>query len=52
MVETPAAFFRMPEIALAVERNVALDIGGEDFALENGMEPTEETHPGSNSQTA
>jgi citrate lyase subunit beta/citryl-CoA lyase len=43
MIETPAAFFRMPEIALAVERNVALDIGGEDFALENGMEPTEET---------
>jgi len=43
MVETPAAFFRMPEIAAAVERNVAMDIGGEDFALENGMEPTEET---------
>ena len=43
MVETPAAFFRMPEIAAAVERNAAMDIGGEDFALENGMEPTEET---------
>jgi len=43
MIETPAAFFKMPEIAAAVERNVALDIGGEDFALENGMEPTEET---------
>ena len=43
MVETPAAFFRMPEIATAVERNAAMDIGGEDFALENGMEPTEET---------
>ena len=43
MVETPAAFFKMPEIAAAVERNVAMDIGGEDFALENGMEPTEET---------
>ena len=43
MVETPAAFFKMPEIAQAVERNAALDIGGEDFALENGMEPTEET---------
>src|SRR5207248_11637455 len=42
MVETPAAFFKMPEIAAAVERNVAMDIGGEDFALENGMEPTEE----------
>jgi citrate lyase subunit beta / citryl-CoA lyase len=43
MVETPAAFFRMPEIAAAVARNVAMDIGGEDFAMENGMEPTEET---------
>jgi citrate lyase subunit beta/citryl-CoA lyase len=43
MIETPAAFFRMPEIAAAVDRTVALDIGGEDFALENGMEPTEET---------
>jgi citrate lyase subunit beta / citryl-CoA lyase len=43
MVETPGAFFRMPEIAAAVDRTVALDIGGEDFALENGMEPTEET---------
>ncbi|HMH19467.1 MAG TPA: CoA ester lyase [Burkholderiales bacterium] len=42
MVETPAAFFRMPEIAAAVERTVAMDIGGEDFALETGMEPTEE----------
>jgi citrate lyase subunit beta / citryl-CoA lyase len=42
MVETPAAFFKMPEIAAAVERNAAMDIGGEDFALENGMEPTEE----------
>ncbi len=42
MVETPAAFFRMPEIAAAVERNAAMDIGGEDFALETGMEPTED----------
>src|SRR5439155_169041 len=43
MVETPAAFFRMPEIAMAVDRNAAMDIGGEDFALETGMEPTEDT---------
>ncbi len=42
MIETPAAFFRMPEIALAVERTAAMDIGGEDFALETGMEPTED----------
>src|SRR5262249_16011090 len=36
-------FFKMPEIAAAVERTVAMDIGGEDFALETGMEPTEDT---------
>ncbi|MGH8765082.1 MAG: HpcH/HpaI aldolase/citrate lyase family protein [Burkholderiales bacterium] len=43
MVETPAAFFQMPAIAQASARLVAMNIGGEDFALENGMEPTEET---------
>jgi len=43
MVETPASFFRMPEIANAVERLAAMNIGGEDFALENGMAPVEET---------
>jgi citrate lyase subunit beta / citryl-CoA lyase len=43
MIETPQAFFRMPEIALAVDRLVAMNIGGEDFALENGMAPVEET---------
>ena len=43
MIETPAAFFRMPSIATSSARLVAMNIGGEDFALENGMEPTEET---------
>ncbi|MBI3373058.1 MAG: CoA ester lyase [Betaproteobacteria bacterium] len=43
MIETPAAYFRMPEIAAAVERTAAMNIGGEDFALEAGMEPAEET---------
>ncbi len=43
MVETPAAFFQMPAIARASARLAAMNIGGEDFALENGMEPTEET---------
>jgi len=43
MVETPAAFFQMPAIAQSSARLVAMNIGGEDFALENGMEPTEET---------
>lgn len=43
MIETPAAFFQMPQIAQASPRLAAMNIGGEDFALENGMEPTEET---------
>ena len=43
MIETPAAFFQMAEIARASPRLVAMNIGGEDFALESGMEPTEET---------
>ena len=43
MVETPEAFFRMVEIARAVDRLAAMNIGGEDFALENGMAPVEET---------
>ncbi|HEY7240576.1 MAG TPA: CoA ester lyase [Burkholderiales bacterium] len=43
MVETPAAFFEMPSIARASPRLVAMNIGGEDFALATGMEPTEET---------
>ncbi len=43
MVETPAAFFCMTEIARAVDRLAAMNIGGEDFALENGMAPVEET---------
>jgi citrate lyase subunit beta/citryl-CoA lyase len=43
MIETPAAFFRMPEIAHASPRLVAMNIGGEDFATAVGMEPAEET---------
>lgn len=43
MVETPSAFFRMPAIAAASPRLAAMNIGGEDFALETGMEPLEET---------
>ena len=43
MIETPAAFFQMPAIAQSSARLVAMNIGGEDFALETGMEPTEET---------
>jgi len=43
MIETPAAFFQMPAIAGASPRLVAMNIGGEDFALETGMEPSEAT---------
>jgi len=42
MIETPAAWFKMPEIALASGRIVALTLGGEDFALSVGMLPTAE----------
>ena len=43
MIETPAAFFRMPAIAASSSRLVGMNIGGEDLATEVGMEPTEET---------
>jgi citrate lyase subunit beta/citryl-CoA lyase len=42
MVETPAAWFRMPEIAAADPRVVALTLGGEDFAMAMNMLPTAE----------
>jgi citrate lyase subunit beta/citryl-CoA lyase len=43
MIESPAAFFEMPAIAASSPRLVAMNIGGEDFALETGMEPSEAT---------
>ena len=43
MIESPAAFFQMPAIAAASPRLAAMNIGGEDFALETGMEPSEDT---------
>ena len=42
MIETADAWFRMPEIARADARIVALTLGGEDFALSVGMLPTAE----------
>jgi citrate lyase subunit beta/citryl-CoA lyase len=42
MIETADAWFRMPEIAKASERIVALTLGGEDFALSVGMLPNAE----------
>ena len=43
MIESPSAFFQMPAIAAASPRLAAMNIGGEDFALETGMEPSEAT---------
>jgi citrate lyase subunit beta/citryl-CoA lyase len=42
MIETPEAWFKMPEIAKADKRIVALTLGGEDFALTMGMLPNAE----------
>ena len=42
MVETADAFFRIHEIARASSRIVGCCIGGEDFALDNNMQPTGE----------
>ncbi len=42
MIETPAAFTRIDEIPGAAERVVAINIGGEDFALNCNMQPTGE----------
>ena len=42
MIETPDAFEAMTEIARASARMVAINIGGEDFALNGGFEPTDE----------
>ena len=42
MIETPGAWFQMPEIAKADKRIIALTLGGEDFALAMGMLPTAE----------
>lgn len=43
MIETAGAYFRMDEIARSSTRNVGITLGGEDFALDTGMVPDEET---------
>lgn len=43
MIETAGAYFRMEEIAKASRRNAGITLGGEDFALDTGMVPDEET---------
>jgi citrate lyase subunit beta/citryl-CoA lyase len=42
LIETPGAWFQMPQIATADKRIVGLTLGGEDFALAMGMLPTAE----------
>lgn len=42
MIETPEAFTRIDEIPVASPRVVAINIGGEDFALNCNMQPTGE----------
>jgi citrate lyase subunit beta / citryl-CoA lyase len=44
MIETAAAWFKMAEIAASSPRNVAMVLGGEDFALDVGMLPTPEAY--------
>src|SRR6185295_14314789 len=43
MIETPDAWFKMPDIARADRRIVALTLGDEDFALAMGMLPNAES---------
>ena len=43
MIETPQAFEAMREIASASPRVVAMGLGAEDFALECGFQPGEDT---------
>lgn len=47
MIETPDAFARIDEIPRASARVVAMNIGGEDFALNCGMQPDDDVlmHP-------
>lgn len=42
MIETSDAFFQIRDIVRASPRIVACNIGGEDFALDNDMQPTGE----------
>jgi len=43
LAETPAAIFRLEEIARSHERLVAMGLGGEDFAASVGSEPGPDT---------
>ncbi len=43
MIETAGAYSRMEEIGKSSSRNVGMLLGGEDFALDTGMVPNEDT---------
>jgi citrate lyase subunit beta / citryl-CoA lyase len=43
LVETPAGFARVEEIALSSQRLVGMSLGSEDFAMEMGMPPATDT---------
>lgn len=43
MIETAVAYFEIRQIATADERNVAMLLGGEDFAMDAGLLPDGET---------
>lgn len=43
MIETAGAYFRMEDVAKSSSRNVGITLGGEDFALDTGMVPNEDT---------
>ena len=43
MIETAAAYFKAVEIAAADPRNVAMNLGGEDFAADMGLAPGADT---------
>src|SRR2546423_5409900 len=45
MIETPAAFFQMHDIALSTGRLSAMNIGGGELAAAMGMETTKNTPP-------
>lgn len=50
LIETAAAYLQMAAIAAASPRIVAINLGAEDFALDVGMQPSEETLSGPRQQ--
>lgn len=43
MIESADAYFRAHQVARATARNIAMNLGGEDFALDVGMTPDPDT---------